>query len=57
VAGAVTGGGLPVIANAPHPAGQSLLKKYFANGISPFGLFKAALIPTIIVFTMFFIFL
>ena len=57
VAGAVTGGGLTVIANAPNPAGQSLLKKYFDNGISPFGLFKAALIPTIIVFTMFFIFL
>ena len=57
VAGAVTGGGLTVIANAPNPAGQSLLKKYFENGVSPFGLLKAALVPTIIVFTMFFIFL
>jgi len=57
VAGAVTGGGLTVIANAPNPAGQSLLKKYFDNGISPFGLFKAALVPTVIVFTMFYIFL
>ncbi len=57
VAGAVTGGGLTVIANAPNPAGQSLLKKYFAKGISPLGLFKAALLPTIIVFMMFYIFL
>lgn len=43
VAGAVTGGGLTVIANAPNPAGQSLLKKYFDNGVSPPGLLKAAL--------------
>ena len=35
VAGAVTGGGLTVIANAPNPAGQALLKDYFSNGISP----------------------
>ena len=48
VAGAVTGGGLTVIANAPNPAGQAILKKYFENGVSPAGLAKAALIPTII---------
>lgn len=48
VAGAVTGGGLTVIANAPNPAGQSILKRYFAHGVSPFGLFKAALLPTVI---------
>ena len=48
VAGAVTGGGLTVIANAPNPAGQSILSKYFQNGVSPSGLAKAALIPTII---------
>lgn len=48
VAGAVTGGGLTVIANAPNPAGQSLLAKYFEGGISPLKLFVAALIPTII---------
>ena len=29
VAGAVTGGGLTVIANAPNPAGQAILGKYF----------------------------
>ena len=48
VAGAVTGGGLTVIANAPNPAGQSLLNRYFQNGISPFGLFLGALVPTLI---------
>ncbi len=48
VAGAVTGGGLTVIANAPNPAGQSILKKYFKHGVSPPRLLKAAIIPTII---------
>jgi hypothetical protein len=35
VAGAVTGGGLTVVANAPNPAGQSLLKKHADNVVSP----------------------
>ncbi len=48
VAGAVTGGGLTVIANAPNPAGQSILKRYFRHGVTPALLLKAALIPTII---------
>ncbi len=49
VAGAVTGGGLTVIANAPNPAGQSILQKYFgANGVNPGKLLLAALVPTII---------
>jgi len=49
VAGAVTGGGLTVIANAPNPAGYSILKKQFAEEeISALGLFLAALIPTIV---------
>jgi len=49
VVGAVTGGGLTVIANAPNPAGQSILQKAFGeNGINPLGLFLAALIPTLI---------
>ena len=38
VAGAVTGGGLTVIANAPNPAGQSILSRFFKDGISPLGL-------------------
>jgi hypothetical protein len=50
LAGAVTGGGLTVIANAPNPAGQSILQSYFGeDGISPAKLFLAALMPTIIV--------
>lgn len=53
VAGAVTGGGLTVIANAPNPAGQSILSKYFKDGISPLGLFLGALVPTIIVYLCF----
>jgi hypothetical protein len=48
VAGAVTGGGLTVIANAPNPAGQALLKGYFSNGVSPVLLLSYALVPTII---------
>lgn len=49
VAGAVTGGGLTVIANAPNPAGYGLLKESFGeDGISPLGLLKGALFPTFI---------
>ena len=49
VAGAVTGGGLTVIANAPHPAGYSFLKWAFeAEAIRPFGLLAAALPSTIV---------
>ena len=53
VAGAVSGGGLTVIANAPNPAGQAILKDHFENGITPVGLLKAALVPTAIMFGMF----
>ncbi len=49
VAGAVTGGGLTVIANAPNPAGQSILQRYFPDGVSPLGLLLGALVPTLIV--------
>ncbi|MEO8503382.1 MAG: putative Na+/H+ antiporter [Acidobacteriota bacterium] len=49
VAGAVTGGGLTVIANAPNPAGQSALQRYFHDGLSPVYLFAGALAPTLIV--------
>jgi len=49
VAGAVAGGGLTVIANAPNPAGVSLLKRGFADEtISAGGLLLGALGPTII---------
>ncbi|MCQ9617732.1 putative Na+/H+ antiporter [Paenalcaligenes niemegkensis] len=54
VAGAVTGGGLTVIANAPNPAGFSILKGTFANGaISPLRLLGSAAVPTIIAAVMF----
>jgi hypothetical protein len=50
VSGAVVGGGLTVIANAPNPAGQSILQPYFGDGgISPGKLFLGALAPTLIV--------
>lgn len=48
VAGAVTGGGLTVIANAPNPAGQSILGSCFEGGISPLKLLLGALVPTVI---------
>lgn len=47
VAGAVTGGGLTVIANAPNPAGFSILKRFFPNeSIRPLPLLLAAALPT-----------
>ena len=47
VAGAVTGGGLTVIANAPNPAGLAILKGSFdEESVSPLGLLLAALPPT-----------
>ena len=48
VEGAVTGGGLTVIANAPNPAGQALLARFFDGAIYPLRLLLAALIPTLI---------
>jgi len=48
VEGAVTGGGLTVIANAPNPAGQALLSRFFDGAISPVGLLLGALVPTLI---------
>lgn len=48
VAGAITGGGLTVIANAPNAAGYSILNNKFADGINPASLLLAALAPTVI---------
>ncbi|RII82440.1 putative Na+/H+ antiporter [Neopusillimonas maritima] len=54
VAGAVTGGGLTVIANAPNPAGFAILKGTFPDGaISPLKLLLSALVPTFIAAFMF----
>lgn len=49
MAGAVVGGGLTVIANAPNPAGIGILQDaqvFKQEGISPLGLLLGALIPT-----------
>jgi hypothetical protein len=48
VAGAVTGGGLTVIANAPNPAGQALLSRFFDGAVEPLRLLSGAAIPTLI---------
>ncbi len=53
VEGAVTGGGLTVIANAPNPAGQALLGRFFDGSVSPLGLLAAALVPTLVAAAMF----
>jgi hypothetical protein len=48
VEGAVVGGGLTVIANAPNPAGQALLARHFDDAVSPLGLLAGAAVPTLI---------
>lgn len=48
VAGAVAGGGLTVIANAPNPAGLSVLQRFFPEGFSPAKLAVAAILPTLV---------
>jgi Putative Na+/H+ antiporter len=53
VAGAVTGGGLTVIANAPNPAGQSILSPCFEGGILPLGLLAGASLPTLVFVAVF----
>jgi hypothetical protein len=39
---------LTVIANAPNPAGQALLGRFFDGAVLPIGLLLGALPPTII---------
>ena len=49
VAGAVAGGGLTVIANAPNPAGYGLLRETFGEGgINPLALLAGALPYTLL---------
>lgn len=57
VAGAVAGGGLTVIANAPNPAGQFLLKEHFEGGVAPWNLFLGALFPSLVILGIFLIFI
>ena len=53
VEGAVTGGGLTVIANAPNPAGQALLSRFFDGAVAPLYLMAGALVPTLIAIVAF----
>ncbi len=58
VAGAITGGGLTVIANAPNPAGVGILQSaavFRDEGISPLGLFLGALMPTAVAVLFFWV--
>jgi Na+/H+ antiporter NhaD/arsenite permease-like protein len=49
VAGAVAGGGLTVIANAPNPVAFSVLQDRFGNdGINPLKLIITAAVPTLV---------
>ena len=57
VAGAVTGGGLTIIANAPNPAGIAILRQHFDEGaVHPLGLLVAALPPTLVAAAAFWVF-
>ena len=56
VAGAVAGGGLTIIANAPNPAGIAILGKHFhEQSVSPLHLLLAALPPTAVAAAAFFL--
>src|SRR3990167_846772 len=54
--GLIAGGGLTVIANAPNPAGYAILRKHFAQGIEPLKLLAGALMPTLILYLVFYLF-
>ena len=56
IGGDSAGGGLTIIANAPNPAGVSILKKYFNNEVSPAGILAGALVPTITMLVLFTVF-
>ncbi len=54
MAGAVAGGGLTVIANAPNPAGAALVRRGFKDGsIGALGLLLGALPPTVVAALLF----
>ncbi len=56
VAGALSGGGLTILANAPNPAGYSILSSKFPDStLNAYLLFKAALLPTAVVLICFYI--
>jgi hypothetical protein len=53
VQGAVVGGGLTVIANAPNPAGYALLSRFFGGSVTRLGLALGALPATLIAAVIF----
>ncbi len=53
--GALSGGGLTIIANAPNAVGASILKKHFKEGISFVLLLRFALLPMVIMTLVFYI--
>lgn len=53
--GVIAGGGLTVIANAPNPAGYAILKHHFKDGIAPHKLLAGALVPTLILYAIFYL--
>lgn len=53
VAGAIAGGGLTVIANAPNPVGLSLLQSCFPSGFRALHLLIAASAPTLVALLFF----
>jgi hypothetical protein len=54
VAGAVAGGGLTIIANAPNPAGYAILRSGFKDGtIGALGLLASAALPTAVALAVF----
>lgn len=56
VSGALVGGGLTILANAPNPAGFSILSSKFEDSsLNALKLFKAALLPTFIALACFYI--
>lgn len=55
VSGAITGGGLTIIANSPNPIGQSILKPFFKSGIEAGSLAKYALMPTVVAMIVFYL--
>jgi len=56
IAGALAGGGMTVLANAPNLAGQTLLSEFFEGGVSPLRLALWALFPTVIAACSFLLF-
>lgn len=56
VQGALVGGGLTIIANAPNAAGFSILSGKFGGVLNPLRLIQFALLPTLVAFICFWIF-